>query len=495
MFLLQCLLTVILSLATAVFCFLKWKYSLWTRRGVPHEKPNLLWGNLKGIRKVFSLCDLVQRIYTSNGGTFAISGLYFFFKPVTIICDLDLIKQVLIKDFPQFSDRGTAFNEKHDPLSANLFNLRVDRWKFLRSKLTPTFSSGKLRMMTPIVAQLGDKLLSKLEESHGESVNTGNIFARYTTDVIGNCAFGLDCNSLDDPGSEFLKMGNMVFHPRQTNAFKRFLLLFFGSLVAKFGLITTQSEVHSFFYDLARQCIEYREKEQVKREDFLSSLLQMKAKSELTFDEVAAQMFLFQMAGYETSSLTLTYAGYELTHNPEVQEKAREEVEQVIKKYNNELSFEAIFEMNYLDCVVNEALRKYPPAHTNFRRVTVDQYKIPGTEIYLKKDELVAVPIMAIHRNPEIFKDPELFDPNRFLPEQVQQRHAMAFIPWGDGPRICIGMRFAVMEIKMALAKILLNYRMEKGESFPAKLEFKKSGITLTPSMDINVKFIKLSRD
>lgn len=492
MFLLQCLLTAILFLLTAVFCFLKWKYSLWIRRGVPHEEPHLIWGNLKGIRKTVSLSDIVQRIYANNGGSSAISGLYFFFKPVTIICDLDLIKQVLIKDFHQFSDRGTSFNEKHDPLSANLFNLREDRWKFLRSKITPTFSSGKLRLMAPIIAQLGDKLLSKLEESRGENVNTGNVFARYTTDVIGNCAFGLDCNSLDDPESEFLKMGNMVFHPRQSSVVKRFLLLFFGGLAAKLGIITTQSEVHSFFYDLARQCIEYREKERVDREDFLSSLLQMKAKSELTFDEVAAQMFLFQMAGYETSSLTLTYAGYELTRNQEVQQKAREEVKQVMAKYNDEFSFEAIFHMNYLDCVVNEALRKYPPAHTNFRRVTVDEYQIPGTEIYLKKDELVAVPIMAIQRNPAIFKDPELFDPDRFLPEHVQRRHAMAFLPWGDGPRICLGMRFAVMEIKLALAKILMSYRMEKGEGFPAKLEFMKSGITLSPNCDINVKFIKL---
>lgn len=487
------LLALVLCLLSAGYVYLRWIYGHWTRQGVPHEEPHLFWGSLQGVGKQFSLGDKVKSTYLKFRGHSKVCGMFMMTRRLAVICDLDLVKTVLIRDFHKFSDRGMYFNERDDPLSANIFTLPEERWKLLRSKLSPAFSTGKLRAMTPIVAQLGEKLLSKLQESGcGESVNAGNLFARYTTDVIGNCAFGLDCNSLDDPGSEFLEKGNMVFRPATSNAFRRVFALGFGSLSRKLGIKNTPSEANTFFYTVARQSVEYREKGKGQRDDFLSSLLQMKANSELTFDEVAAQMFLFQLAGYETSSTTLTYCAYELVMNPDVQERLREEVQVKTRQHNGELTYEAIFDMPYMDCVINEALRKYPPGRMLIRRVTVDRYELPGAGVQLTRDDLVAVSVTGIQHDPQIYPDPKKFDPDRFLPQNVQQRHSMSFLAFGEGNRNCLGMRFAMMEIKMALAKVLLKFRLVRGKDLPDELEFLPKGIILTPACDINVVFTDL---
>lgn len=365
-----------------------------------------------------------------------------------------------------------------------------DKWRVLRGKLTPSFSSGKLKAMTPIVSKLADHLVDKLQE--GDDVNIQDIFARYTTDVIGNCAFGLNCNSLDDPTCEFLEKGNEVFHPKKPRPVQRILMITMGRLARRIGISDFPAGTHEFFYGVAKDTVEYRERENVHREDFLNSLIQMKARKELTMNELAAQVFLFQLAGYETSSITLTYMMYELAKNPEIQEQLRIEIE-AVDRNSNDLSYEALHEMTYLDSVMKEALRKYPPGSILFRRVTVDEYQLPGTEWKFKYGDLFVVPVYGVHWDPELYPEPEKFRPERFLSEEAKTRHSMAFLAFGEGPRNCIGLRFAEMEIKLAVAKILLNYRVIGGRDFPQELEFKTSGIILTPKSNIFLKFQPLS--
>lgn len=235
-----------------------------------------------------------------------------------------------------------------------------------------------------------------------------------------------------------------------------------------------------------------REQNNIKREDFLNSLLQMKAKSELSFNEVAAQMFIFQLAGYETSSTTLTYVAYELAMNMDIQERVREEIKSIVELHNDLVTYEAVFEMPYLECVINEALRKYPPALFMVRRVTVGKYRIPDTNVELSLNDLIAIPIYGIHHDPLIYPNPEEFNPDRFSAEEIKKRHSMSFLAFGGGNRNCIGMRFAMMEIKIALAKILLKFRLERGEDLPEKLSFRKQGIILSPDCDINIYFREL---
>lgn len=151
---------------------------------------------------------------------------------------------------------------------------------------------------------------------------------------------------------------------------------------------------------------------------------------------------------------------YELAIEEHIQKKVRESVQKVLKKHENKLTYESVSEMDYLEQCVNEALRKYPPA-ANTQRVAKEDYSVANTRIVLEKGTSVMIPIYAIHHDPEIYPKPEIYDPDRFSPENVKQRHQYAFLPFGElgfeskiifvtktgfiisgeGPRICIGMR------------------------------------------------------
>lgn len=486
------LLGVLLCLLSSIFVYFKWKNTYWSRQNVPHDTPELFWGNLRGVGQKYPFGEFVKRTYLKYCGSTKMCGMYMLTQPLAVICDLDLVKTVLIKDFNCFLDRGHYINEKVDPLSANLLNLYGDRWKALRAKLSPAFSSGKIKMMSPSIAGVADNLVTKLRESKGSNVDATKIFSCFTTDVIGNCAFGLDCNSFTDERNEFLEKGKLIFNPTAKGPVVRLMNGVFRKLSAYLGVVNTPRLVTKFFYEIAEQNLAYREKENIKREDFFNFLMQLKSKSQLTLDEVAAQMFIFQVAGYETVSKALTYLAYELTLNPDIQQKAREEIREAVKRHNNEVSYEAIVDMPYLDCVINEALRKYPPTRMLLRRVTVDKYKVPGTNFTLKKEDLVTIPIYGIHHDPAIYPNPDIFDPTRFLPEEASKRHSMAFIPFGEGYRICIGFRFSIMEIKVAVSKLLLNFQLDRGDGLADKMEFHHTGIVLTPKGEVNMKFNEL---
>lgn len=346
----------------------------------------------------------------------------------------------------------------------------------------------------PIVNALGDKLVERVREHEGGNIDIRDLLSRYTTDVVVNCAFGLDCRTLDNENEEFLQNGNSVFSRNARQALIILLKQNFPNFSRFLNIKSVGRALHDFFYNLVKSAVERREKENIQRGDFLDVLLKMKAKSELTLAQVAAQVLVFYLAGFETSATTMTFACYELAMNQEIQNIARKEIQSVFAEFNNEFSYEAIFNMPYLDRVINETMRKYPAGALLWRRVAVENYQIPGTNIKLKRDDQIAVPVFGIHRDPDIYPDPDRFDPDRFLPENVSKRHSMAFLAFGEGPRNCIGVRFAIMEVKLALAKLLFNFTVEKGENLPDQIPFATAGIVLKPRDQLDIKFKSLNK-
>ena len=120
------------------------------------------------------------------------------------------------------------------------------------------------------------------------------------------------------------------------------------------------------------------------------------------------------------------------------------------------MNYDSIMDMKYMDMVVDETLRMYPPA-TRLDRVASNDYEFEGIKI--KKGQVIGVPIYALHHNPELYPNPEEFDPERFNDENKKTRDNVAYLPFGAGPRNCIGMRFALIEIKLLLASLLSKYR------------------------------------
>lgn len=179
----------------------------------------------------------------------------------------------------------------------------------MRAKLTPTFTSGKMKMMFETVCSICDEMIAYVHENaKSDQTEMKDILARFTTDVIGNVAFGLDMNSMKNPDSMFRKMGRKVFDTPPLQTLKVVFLTTFRKYLKNFNFMVTNQEVSDFFLSSIRETVEYRENNDVKRNDFLSLLLQIKKHGKInddvgdsigsmTTEELAAQSFLFFVAG------------------------------------------------------------------------------------------------------------------------------------------------------------------------------------------------------
>ncbi|KAK3736032.1 hypothetical protein QZH41_002750 [Actinostola sp. cb2023] len=223
--------------------------------------------------------------------------------------------------------------------------------------------------------------------------------------------------------------------------------------------------------------------------DFLDMLLNATSvdtteHKKLTDDEVIAQCVVFLLAGYESSSFTLSMMCYSLATNPDVQERLQQEIDRVWTDEDEMPSYDMVHKLPYLDMVMSETLRLYPPAFASFRECNkecvVNGVKIP-------KDALILVPAYSIHRDPNIYPNPEKFDPERFSAEAKQSRDPYLYIPFGHGPRNCVGMRFAQMEIKLVLVRLLKKYSLVvTTETKPPQLQIKAT-LTVTGGVYLGV--------
>ncbi|CAL1289566.1 unnamed protein product [Larinioides sclopetarius] len=191
----------------------------------------------------------------------------------------------------------------------------------------------------------------------------------------------------------------------------------------------------------------------------------------LTLDELVGQCVIFFLAGYDTTASTLSYVSYLLALHPEIQTKLYVELREILQSTKGELTYEALQEMKYLDNVISESMRLYP-AVTRLERMTVSDCKLGNSGITVPKGMIVTIPIYAIQRDPNLFPDPEKFDPDRFTPEERAKRDPCAFMPFGAGPRNCVGMRFALMEVKVCLAYVIANFKIMRCPETKVPLEF-----------------------
>lgn len=206
------ILTLILILFVIIYIFVKQQYSYWERNGIPSATPTIPFGNLQSlIKKQRSFGTAIYDLYKDTSEPFI--GIYLFFRPALLVRDSVLVKNVLLNDFQSFHDRGVYCEPETDPMSATLFSLPGDRWKNLRTKLTPAFTSGKLKGMFSHISNIGNEFVKVCEPlaERQDEIEIRSIAGRYVADCLASIAFGLEgVSTLNDPNHEFLMNGKKM---------------------------------------------------------------------------------------------------------------------------------------------------------------------------------------------------------------------------------------------------------------------------------------------
>lgn len=349
--------TSLVALLIALYTHTKYKY--WKARNFPYLRPRFPLGNLnhvmlKGVSLGTPTKDFYDRLKAA-GHKFG--GVYTLFQPALVIVDPDYIKDILSVDFGSFVNRGIYHDAKSDPLSAHLFTQDGADWRRLRIKLTPTFTSGKMRRMFQSILNCSANMIETLNgcAERNERVDIHSIVDCFTIDVIGECAFGIECNSFQNGETEFLTMAKRIIKPTPIDSLYYFLTINMPKVARRLGIVRLPSDLRRFFLHIIHDSVVYRERRSVSRPDFLQLLINLRRvekEDSLTLNEIAAQCFIFFLAGFETSSTTIQYALFELAQNQVAQELLRKEINDVIGRNQGNITYETLAEMKYLtQCV------------------------------------------------------------------------------------------------------------------------------------------------
>ena len=406
-----------------------------------------------------------------------------------------------VKDFDSFVNRlfggfdlsqGTA--ETDQVWRMNILTMKGQKWKRTRSAMTPVFSSSKIRGMAQVMGSVSDELVEyiKGETRAGKNVDLSKACGKYSMETIASCIFGVRAGSFDSDGddSPFVKCAYNLFSVTGMDMMKMIGYMTPGvrQVMDLLRIPINKEKETRFLMETAVATIRHRREnpQSRRRNDLIDLMLEAMDADEnedITEFVIIANAVLILNAAYDTTGATMAYALYQIAVNPDIQARLKNEITQIsdhVLNADGTLDFSAIAELEYLDQVVQETLRMYTPFATHSRECTKD-YVIPGTDVSIPRGTEVQIPIMGFHHDERFFPEPEKFLPERFSKATLGYRHPIAFMPFGHGPRNCIGIRFALLEIKIVIIKILDNFALERCSQTPETLTFAPGCITARP--------------
>nr|UXV25386.1 cytochrome P450 324A1 [Mythimna separata] len=478
---------------------IKWRRvkNFWSERGVPHYSPHPIVGSLTFLQRQ-NPAIWMKQVYNEFKSPYV--GMWAFWRPGLVINCPELARKVLVKDHEVFKNRFLS-SGKSDPIGGlNLFTVNDPTWSFLRRRLTVLFTAARLRSLNNLLTAKAADLVWRIKDEmkNEEPANLRVLCSDFTTDVIGEAAFGLT--------SESVRTGDSLMR-RVTRDFVKFnfhrglcwsSIFFFPEMVDVFRFSLFPKDTLEVLRQIFRTIIEQRggyNKEVKESRDLLDALLKMRQEAaaeneEISEDLLLAQAAIFLLGGFDTSGVTLTWTLYELAWNPLCQDRLYQELLEAKEKNNNkELDASTLAELTYINCVIKEALRKFPSMGW-LDRIASQDYQLDD-KLTIPKGTVVYVNAVGMQQDPKHFPKPQEYDPDRFLPENERNITPYTFLPFGEGPRGCIGKRFGYQTVRCGLAAIILNYEVIALPNTPKPNDchIEKNGLFLGPDEKLAVEF------
>mmetsp|Transcript_10767 Transcript_10767/g.28236 ORF Transcript_10767/g.28236 Transcript_10767/m.28236 type:complete len:491 (-) Transcript_10767:130-1602(-) len=412
---------------------------------------NIISGNVPEIAEKGELHEAVIEWVKNHGKVFKVR---LFNRVIVMAAEPSLLKTALVtENFPK-----SAFYDKMSSLlGRGILLLNGQEWKSRRKIMNPGFGSLTLKALVPVFNRNTRRLRDKLNRScqgsaDGVQIDVSEEITNLTMDIIADGGFGYDLNSIDtdhNPAADaFALILRLIAHP-----------LYNLPMMNHFFKLWNYRQL-SLVDKIVSSAIEKRMKEPARNEadkDLLDIMLEAKDSDtgrKLTAQELRDEVLIFFLAGHETTATTLTWMFYELMRHPEAYRKLGEEIESVVKDKDN-ISFDELSKMPYTTNVLKETLRLYPPVAVSSRRVPHD---IEYNGMVIPKDATMFIPPFVMQRDPEVWSNPDMFDPDRFDRPEAQKATPFHFMPFTQGPRICIGQHFFWIEAKIIVAMLFSHF-------------------------------------
>ncbi|XP_018569950.1 probable cytochrome P450 6a13 isoform X2 [Anoplophora glabripennis] len=400
----------------------------WALKGIPdlHLKyPFVSLLYLVHGPSVVTKSNMIDHYLEMKSKGYKYAGIATSIRSVLIVKDLKLIRDILVNNKDHFEDRGFHYTDRYEPVIQDIVVLDGRKWKQMRSILNPPVLSKKLKPLFWSILDVTPYLIEAIDDCALEKrdINAKELFACFTTDVITHHCYKVNCYSYRRSSSRFCKCQS--------------------DRLSSMGLRTAEKSVSSLLYRTIRKYIKYRETGDYKHINIFSLSFSMQDWSKtqdepLLLFQIVGKVNLFFYYSFDTSSTTLNFAIYELCRNPDIQEKARDEINDTLERHDHVITWKSLRDMKYLDRVIDETLRLYPPAANLVEICERKGYKLGDTGINISTLTDIVVPLFSLHRDPEYFADPEKFDPERF-----------------DG-----GIQACTMQTKIGLVQILRRFRL-----------------------------------
>ncbi|ETN64342.1 cytochrome P450 9b2 [Anopheles darlingi] len=511
---------------------------------IPFLKPEFPFGNQNPLMfKKVTIFEHFRNLYDAFP-TAKIYGMFNVRQPAYVVRDPELIKQITVKDFDHFADHmatGMEDSGSEVLLANSLVSLRGQKWRDMRATLSPAFTGSKMRVMFSLIAECAQSMVEhfRSEETKaaggagtGLQLELKDVMSRFGNDVIGTAAFGIKVDSFRNPENEFITMARSIMNQQSiVKVVKMLGFTFFPKLMARLKFDFLTKEEDKFFRQTISETMRIREEKGIFRPDMIELLMQAKKgslkhqqegddkKTETTTttteegfatveesqigrrahdrawtdSELIAQAFIFFFAGYETVSWSISFALYELAIAEDIQRKLREEIDETEATLaeGEVIGYEKLQSMRYMDMLVSETLRKWPFG-TVLNRECLQDYTCDngsGDKFTIEKGSMLLIPLIGIHFDEKYYTEPERFDPERFNEQNRKNIQSGTYLPFGIGPRNCIGSRFALMEVKVVLYYLLKHFRVTPCAKTQIPLKFKKSATQLATEQGIWLEF------